>query len=71
MSSFKDIEKLMEEQQKSKITCPCGHRIIKPKRKDRVLCSWCKKFVYKDKATEFRYKMKQEIIKGRKHETSK
>ena len=66
MSSFKDIEKLMEEQQKSKVTCPCGHRVLMSNRKDRIICTWCKNYVYKDKATEFRYKMKENMIKERR-----
>ena len=66
MASNKDIIKLMEEQQKSKITCPCGHRVLISTRKDRMICSWCKNYVYKDKATEFRYKMRENVLRERR-----
>ena len=64
--SYKSDTKLFEEQQKAKITCECGHRVLMGTKKDRIICSWCKNYVYKDKATEFRYKMQERMLKERR-----
>ena len=40
--------------------CKCGHTVILYN-VDRVLCSWCGHWVYKDDKTEFMYKMKERM----------
>ena len=51
----------MNELDKSRYYCKCGHSLIMPVWVDRQICSWCGKYVYKDKETEFRYMMKGAI----------
>jgi hypothetical protein len=41
----------------------CGHSIQFLSKKDRLICSWCKNWIYKDNKSEFKYK-----IEGVKHE---
>ena len=58
----KEIEKYHDEVQKAFISCShCGHKVIIRKKEDKVLCSWCKHYVFKDKKSEFEYKIKQQL----------
>ena len=56
----KSDDKWFEENSKRKTTCDCGCRVIIPPKVDRIICRWCKKWVYKDEMTEFRYKVLEE-----------
>ena len=42
----------------NKIKCKCGHTQLLGKH-DRAICDWCKHWIYKDKRTEFKYKLKE------------
>ena len=66
MSSNADIQKLMNEQQKAKITCSCGHRVLIGNKRDRIICTWCKNHVFKNKEIEFRYRMQESMLKERR-----
>lgn len=46
---------------KSRIKCNCGHSIVIPACVDKVICSWCGNYVFKDKKTEFEYRINQEM----------
>ena len=54
-------QKKMSELDKSKYHCKCGHRVIIPYWIDRQLCDCCGNYVYKNKETEFKYKLKGAI----------
>lgn len=41
---------------RDKITCKCGHRVLLG-RQDRIICSFCNRYVYKNKEIEFKYKL--------------
>lgn len=43
------------------IKCDCGHSIVFGNKIDRVFCDWCGHYCYKDKQTEFKYKMMEEM----------
>jgi ribosomal protein S27E len=43
----------------------CGHKQLVFK-EDRVICSHCGNYIYKDNATEFKYKLKINQIKEKK-----
>lgn len=50
MLTNKEISKLIEEKNKFKVKCICGHSIVISPRKDYKICSWCgKKVVNKRK----------------------
>lgn len=54
--------KLMtKEYDKVKFLCKCGHRVIIPSWRDKTLCSWCNNYVFKDKKSEFEYRMKEKL----------
>ena len=40
----------------------CGHSVFVVN-VDRIICSWCGKYVYKDDKTEFSYKIKENLNK--------
>ena len=50
--------KFIDELSKYKVKCKCGHTQILTNRFDRVLCSYCGNYIYRDKKTEFMYKLK-------------
>lgn len=43
--------------------CKCGHTVI-IMNTDKVLCSWCGNYVFKDDKTEFMYRMKENLKKN-------
>lgn len=59
MNAFERDTKIFQEISKHKIKCSCGHVFATMKEKD--LCSWCGKYVYKNKKNEFKEKMIQEM----------
>lgn len=49
----------------SSVKCKtCGHAMLLAGR-DRRVCSWCGNYIYKDDKTEFKYKLKEKILKER------
>lgn len=52
--------------------CPkCKHSLVIPVFMDRNLCDWCGNWVYKDKQTEFRYKLQERMKKNAKSKDDK
>lgn len=45
--------------------CKCGHSVAFPNKTDKVICSWCGNYVFKDKKDEFKYKLSQEMKKAK------
>ena len=41
--------------------CKCGHTVVIPNFVEKVLCSWCGRYVYRDEQSEFKDKLKQKI----------
>lgn len=58
----KQVEKLHHELSIHTYTCECGHRVVILPQKDKVICNWCKHYVFKNKQDEFKYRM-NEIIR--------
>lgn len=65
MMTFKEIEKYHNEMSKIKITCKCGHRIIISPKHDYCICDWCGNYVFRDKKTEFKQKLKRELMRSK------
>lgn len=56
-NKLKDIQtKLYESKEKYKIYCKCGHPTYLVKSNYKI-CTWCGNMVFKDKKTEFLYKV--------------
>lgn len=64
--SNKEITKLYEEKQKYRVVCKCGHTNFIANKTGRAICSYCKEYVFKDKQTEFEYRMKEKLIKEKR-----
>ena len=61
--TFKEIEKYHNEMNKAKIICKCGHRIVIPPKLDCCICDWCGSYVFRDKKTEFKHRLKKAVHK--------
>ena len=57
--SLKTLEKEADKFQDYMIKCKCSHTVMITSAKDRVICSHCGYYVYKDKKTEMKYKLKE------------
>lgn len=64
--SNKEIVRLWEEKQNFRHVCKCGHTVYIANKSGIVICSHCKNLVFKDKETEFKYRMKEGIINERR-----
>ena len=65
--NFKEITRLYEEKTKFKCYCKCGHSLIIANKSGMKLCSHCKNLVFRDKETEFKFRLKQNLIKERRN----
>lgn len=52
------IQKLTNAIIENSVKCLCSHRVAIPPQVDRVICSWCGHWVYKNKEIEEEYKKK-------------
>lgn len=59
--STKEWKRHTAEYDKVKYKCSCGHRVVIPYWRDKGLCSWCHNYVYKDKQTEFKERLKERL----------
>jgi len=59
--TFTQMEKLQEELSNHTYTCNRGHRVVILPQKDKVICNWCKHYVFKNKQEEFKYRMNEKI----------
>lgn len=59
-----EIDKYSRILQDHKITCKCGHRMLIPYHVDKMICSWCGNYVYRNKRVEFKDKLSKEIRKN-------
>lgn len=64
--SRKELEKDMKKAiflSKSSVECAnCGHKMLLGRKEKRV-CSWCHKYIFKDKKEEFEYRLKEKMVK--------
>lgn len=52
-----EFDRCTEEYNKVKYPCKCGRRVVIPYWADKTLCSWCHRYVYKDKKQEFKERL--------------
>ena len=58
--NFKEDTKRLNQLWKHKVKCKCSHTFVIG-RQERALCSHCGNWVYKNKETEFKYKLQEKI----------
>jgi len=64
MITLKEVDKKNNALTPFKKLCRnCGHSVIIIEL-DRIICTHCGKWIYKDDKTEFMYKMREEIKKN-------
>jgi hypothetical protein len=59
-----DDIKLNEDFNKLKVRCKCGHNQYIPLEKEKMICSWCGCYVFKNKKDEFKYRLNNLIKKN-------
>ena len=59
----KEIIKLDNKLSNNRVYCKCGHSMTFTNGIDRLFCDWCGNYCYKDKQTEFKYKMQSKLSK--------
>ena len=58
--SYKDIKRYSKAVDLLKVQCKnCGRKTPFFSRTDRVICTWCRNYIYKNEQVEFKYKMKE------------
>lgn len=65
--SLKEERALWEAKAKFRKKCKCGHTVIIANKKGMCICSHCRNLVFKDKETEFKYRLRQNIIKEKRN----
>ena len=55
--SYKNQIKIDNEMAQLKVKCECSHTMVMLN-VDRMICTHCKKWVYKDDKTRFKYQLK-------------
>jgi len=66
---YEEQDKLAQAQRRMKKFCPyCGKRVhfYAFEKKGKQLCDWCGRYVFKDKETEFNYRMKELLNKQKR-----
>lgn len=43
--------------------CPCGHTVTMTSKVDKVICSHCGNYVFKNKKAEFDFRMREKMKK--------
>ena len=67
MLTLKEIEILATEQTQNRKLCKnCGHSRLLGNQ-DRVICNHCGHWIFKDKETEFKYRMQEQRLKEKKY----
>ena len=50
--------KLYDYITRHKVKCKCGHKVFIG-RTEKMICSWCGRYIFKDKQKEFNYRVKE------------
>ena len=61
-NKFKDDTKMLDMFTQHRYPCKCGHKVTIFKEKKK-LCTWCGRYVYKDKKMEFKDRLKERGVK--------
>ena len=64
-TNFREDTKMFDSYSQGKVKCKCGHTNFMVDT-DRMICSWCGNYVYKNKQVEFKYTMQSMLSKKNK-----
>lgn len=57
----KEYNKMSDELDKVKYKCKCGRRSVIHYNEEKTICSWCGRYVFKNKKDEFKYRIKEKM----------
>ena len=57
----KEMDKMPSNYRKNTYKCKCGHSIVIAYNCEKVVCSYCGNYVFKNKKDEFKYRMRERI----------
>jgi hypothetical protein len=57
----KKIRKLMNEYTINTYTCKCGHRVFILNNHKKEICTWCGRYVFREKRDEFKYRTMEQL----------
>jgi len=59
--SLPKMQKYQNELSQHTYTCSCGHRVVILPKAEKIICSWCNRYVFKSKEEEFKYRIKEKM----------
>lgn len=59
--TIEEYNRMTEEYNKVKYKCKCGTKVIIPVYIDKQICRNCGNYVFKNKAEEFKYRVKEKM----------
>lgn len=57
-----DLEKIYASQREDTVQCSCGTKTVLANT-NKAICRGCHNYVFKDKKTEFEYRVKEKMLK--------
>lgn len=60
-------DKRFAEIARLRIKCKCSHTVVFSK-VDRIVCQYCGRLIFKNDKAEFKYRMKEKMLKGKRDE---
>ena len=63
---YKEMKLKLEDIAKTSYKCRFGHTVVITNKDGRAICNHCHKWVFKDKKTEFEYRVKENQYKERR-----
>lgn len=58
IKEYDEVMKIWQNRQKCRVYCKCGHSILIPTKRGKLICGWCGSTVYRDKKLEFKERLK-------------
>lgn len=55
---FNRDTRMFKEYSNNRYYCKCGHSVAIPNSMEKIMCSWCKNYVYKDEDKQKEYDLK-------------
>ena len=60
---WEKYSRMFESMNECSYKCPCGKTVMMTSKMDKVVCSACGKYVFKNKKDEFLYRAKEKMKK--------
>lgn len=61
--SYNDDTKLFKLYTDNTVKCKCGHTVVMRPSTEKVICSWCKNYIFREKKDKDLYRIKEMIKK--------